>query len=149
MQLWKSNAKFNMSSAMYHLFSHPIATHLSRLFIAAVPSEADRTSRGTFLRVLSQKKGSCFVLLSFVAFLWSSIEAVHMPWVINASSFCLHRVLNGRSPVKSVWSQQEVALKTGSWSCSQFCFGSFVSHLTLVSLLHFPLSKCHQTGILD
>lgn len=38
LQLWKSNADFNMSPAMYHLFSCPIATHLSRLFIAAVPS---------------------------------------------------------------------------------------------------------------
>lgn len=98
--------------------------------------------------VLSQKKGDCFVPLSFVAFLWSLIEAEHMHWLINASLFCLHRVLNGRSPVKSVWSQPKVALKTGSWSCSQFCVGSFVSHLTLLSLLHFPWSKCHPQEFL-
>lgn len=69
-----------------------------------------------------------------------------MHWVINMSSFCFHRILNGRSPVKSVWSQQEVAFKTGSWTCSQFCIGSFVSHLTLLHLLYLIFSCLSAIG---
>lgn len=109
-------------------------------------SQWDWEHWGSFLGVLSQKKGSCIVPLSFVAFLWSLREAEHMHWVINMSSFCFHRVLNGRSPVKSVWSQQEVAFKTGSWTCSQFCIDSFLSHLTLLHFLYLIFSCLSAIG---
>jgi len=53
---------------MYHLFSHPIATHLSRLFIAAVLARPRALPEVDFWG-FSEEEESCFVLLSFVAFL--------------------------------------------------------------------------------